>query len=63
MSFIEDLSGNYNEKTVGLKFNLRNNIQMEYSIKKRDLPEDWTDFRAYDIDEDYIGSIAFEIPF
>jgi len=59
----ESLEGHYNEGVIGLRFDLKNNIQLEYSLKKRELPKDWTQFRQYDTDEDYIGFIGLEIPF
>ena len=56
----ESIDGTYHERALGLKFRASPQLQLVYFITKRKLPDDWSQFRAYDLDEDsltYIGIV------
>ena len=61
----EDIEGVYNEITLGFRWRTgkTKEIEIQFAVKKRNLPEGWNELIPLDDDEDNLVIIGFEFPF
>ena len=59
----ESIDGITSERALGLKVKLPHGLQLDYLVKERHLPNDWTQYSEYDNDKDPVARISLKIPF